>query len=207
MSIIVRWHIQWERAKWVQQCQFSCMYCGITIVPWGPMFVGFVNNSCPWIYIPMNLYTITFSYLLRFSHLHYQWNYVPTKQENLGYPWTPTPTNKNDSPVYLQIYDTIDSARLLTRCTSWWIFYTCHTAPDSCLPPSDGSVSAKQKQIRLKIQTFIHLEVEVFIKLGTTTSLFLHVLSSLSIFVKFWTCKHFSILSKNLNSNNACLIR
>lgn len=81
--------------------------------------------------------------------------------KNLCYTWTLTPTNKNDSPAYLQIYDTIDSAPLLIRCMSWWIFYTCHTAPDSCLPPSDGSVSAKQKQVRLKIQTFIHLEVEV----------------------------------------------
>lgn len=163
----------------------------------------FVVDQFSWLswislYILINLYTFTLPTKLRPHKAGKSW--LPTKL---------TPSNENDSWVYLQIYDTIDSARLLTRCTSWWTFYTCHTAPDSCLPPSDGSVSAKQRQVRVKIQTFIHLEVEASIKLGTTTSLFLHVLSSLSIFVKFWMCKHFSIhvLSKNLNSNNACLIR
>lgn len=32
-------------------------YCGIIIARGGPMFVVFVGNPCPVIYIPMNVYT------------------------------------------------------------------------------------------------------------------------------------------------------
>lgn len=139
-------YVHWEREKWVQQRKLLHVLWNYPC-SWGTNFRCFLVHK----------FTSSSTYI----HLHYHRNYVPTKQENLGYPWTLTPTNKNDSPVYLQIYDTIDSAPLLTRCTSWWIFYTCHTAPDSCLQPSDGLVSAKQRQVRVKIQTFIHLEVEV----------------------------------------------
>lgn len=67
-------------------------YCRIIMVHERPMFVAFLGNSCPQIYLPANVYAITcliFQILL--SNLR---NYVPTNQKISGYPPTLTPRIK-----------------------------------------------------------------------------------------------------------------
>lgn len=70
------------------------IYCRIIIVCGWPMLVAFVGNPCPRIYIPMNIHTSNCLLFMKIIRLHYQWNYVPTNQENFGYPRTLTPTKK-----------------------------------------------------------------------------------------------------------------
>lgn len=74
--------------------------CGINIVGGGSMFVSSVDNLCPRIYIPPNIYTTFVLYYFFLNYLVYQRNYLPTNQENVVYLRTLTPHEKKyDSTV------------------------------------------------------------------------------------------------------------
>lgn len=72
------------------QCSYQCIqnqngtslqqinYFGIIIVRGGPMFL-----ACPWIYIPMNLFTRT---IIKIIPIVYQRNYVSMSQKIFAYP-------------------------------------------------------------------------------------------------------------------------
>lgn len=49
------------------------IYCGIFVVRGGPIFVAFMGNPLPRIYIPMNIYrSISLIFIKKNSQLHYQ---------------------------------------------------------------------------------------------------------------------------------------
>lgn len=79
------------------------MNCGIVIVGRWQMFVAFVGNLCPQIYIPTNVYIYIYASicLIFFYKIKLATNEKKT-QEKFGYPWIliMTPTIKNDSTVY-----------------------------------------------------------------------------------------------------------
>lgn len=82
-------------------CKISqiTIYCEIIIVRWEQMFVAFVSNPYPRIYIPtnVNIDKHFFNIHLNFSKLATHKITYQKNQENFGYPWTLAPTNKSDS--------------------------------------------------------------------------------------------------------------
>lgn len=81
------------------------------------MFVAFMGNPYPGIYISTNIYTS----ICLICGIHYQQKYLPTNQENFGYPQTLTPMNNNDSTVSVMemTYDLIVNWR---KYEFWYIF-------------------------------------------------------------------------------------
>lgn len=69
---------------------------------WGLMFMAFMVNSCPRIYIPTDLCTSIC--LIHCIYLQnktcYQQNFVPMNQEHFGYLRTLTPSQKKMIPQY-----------------------------------------------------------------------------------------------------------
>lgn len=76
---------------------FRC--CGFSIVCVEPIFMAFMGNPCTWIYIPTNLYKIFCLIFIKIIMITPPKKLHPHDEENVGYPWTLTPTIKNDSTV------------------------------------------------------------------------------------------------------------
>lgn len=99
-------------------------YCGTIIFRGGSMFVAFLGNLCPRIYIPRTYIQSDVLYLLKLSWFCNQRNNVPTNQENFGYPPTLTPMNivyvycfafeSNEKNLYLHFSWTTITSKLGT---------------------------------------------------------------------------------------------
>lgn len=154
------------------------MYCGITIVPWGPMFVGFVNNSCPWIYIPMNRYTITCLIFIKIFPFTLSMKLRPHKA---GKPWLPMNIDPLQYKWFLSILTDIWHHRQCTPVNPLYVlmdFLHLSHRPGQ-LPSTQWWFSVCKTETNQTQNSDFHPLRGGSIKLGTTTSPFLHVLSSL----------------------------
>lgn len=63
------------------------------------MFLDFVGEPYPWIYIPTNIKELPCIVLMQQTSCPQK--YVPTNQQNFDNTWKLAPTNKNNSTVFL----------------------------------------------------------------------------------------------------------
>lgn len=100
------------------------IYCGIIVVRGGPIFVAFMGNPLWRIYIPTNIYrSISLIFIKKNSQLHYQPNFVPTNQENFGYPRTMTPKNINKNNYTVLVHGCTYKTQFSTTYPSFYILF------------------------------------------------------------------------------------
>lgn len=84
-----------------------------------PLFVAFMDNPCPWIYIPMNIYTSICLLFIKIIPNLIWIKLPPHKPEKFWlYPWTLTPMNKNESTVY----------KISSRNFRWRIYHNLYNS-------------------------------------------------------------------------------